>query len=644
MLKKKLLEIETEPFNNKWLEEDSSFIIKAKTQLVKFYKNKRAERIYTADFYSKKTKKIEFRFFSNKKVFHVWDCKEKKWRKNRVCSYFNYHSFSDADKETNIITKNFFKKYITWHDTTNGIIDQYQSSLIDEAIEKARIAEKERLQRHINLFPSYPRDFKKYLKTVVFKDNKYIIYKSKQKGEKTRKGKCTWCNKEIEIPKEIRHKSEGICPKCKSKITYIHQTHIKSTDNKAKVSIAFKKDDMLLIKWLDVIRTLDANAKPYFKYKEFAWYIKTKEREYSYKISNDYYWGHAGEIVKSNYIELSDAYLYPNNLDGIFDRKKYNNVDIKKFAQNAGEFSLIRFLEKCERYKFIEYLIKMGLYNLAKNTYGLNVYGKNVEEILEISKQYIYLYKRFNITSKEHELIKTISSKESINPDKICTIRELLSKTKYHDNRTIIKLTKYMTVTKLNNYIKKQSKIYKNKSYSNLITTYNDYIGMCKQIGYDIESNKIKYPKKLIDKHDEIVKMIKIQQNKSKDLKIRQLSKIYNSKYSFSNKNYIIKAPDSYGEIITEGNKLEICVGTYSSYTDNHIEGSSIILFIRKKEEPTIPFFTMEIDRRTNEIVQCQGYKHKDYTRDNKVKEFVNIYKKKLNNMKKQKNRIKISA
>ena len=83
---------------------------------------------------------------------------------------------------------------------------------------------------------------------------------------------------------------------------------------------------------------------------------------------------------------------------------------------------------------------------------------------------------------------------------------------------------------------------------------------------------------------------------------------------------YIIIPPLGVNGFIREGELLNHCLGTVT-YADRHVSGSSFILFIRKIEEPEIPYLTVEISAKWG-ILQVRGFKNTDPPQ--KILEFVN--------------------
>jgi len=73
-------------------------------------------------------------------------------------------------------------------------------------------------------------------------------------------------------------------------------------------------------------------------------------------------------------------------------------------------------------------------------------------------------------------------------------------------------------------------------------------------------------------------------------------------KYNYHNGEFMVTYPKGPTDLIEEGAKLKHCVGNYIDIVSN---GGTTILFIRKVNEPSKSFFTLEI--RGNSIRQCHG-------------------------------------
>lgn len=144
--------------------------------------------------------------------------------------------------------------------------------------------------------------------------------------------------------------------------------------------------------------------------------------------------------------------------------------------------------------------------------------------------------------------------------------------------------------------------------YKNL---YIDYLYMRTIVPSEETRNFRLIPK---DKHDLVYLHDKIMETHRHYLTSRQkeqliiVNKNYHDYYydkakafEYENDNYVIKACDELSELITEGETLHHCVG---SYTDSVSQGHEYILFLRKKESLNVPYFTIDLtpDKRVRQI------------------------------------------
>lgn len=77
--------------------------------------------------------------------------------------------------------------------------------------------------------------------------------------------------------------------------------------------------------------------------------------------------------------------------------------------------------------------------------------------------------------------------------------------------------------------------------------------------------------------------------------------------WEYEDDNYVIRLPIDGNEIVNEGGRQRICIGGYVS---SHSSGSTNLFFIRKKNDPSIPFYAIEMNN-SMEIVQIHGYCNK---------------------------------
>ena len=89
--------------------------------------------------------------------------------------------------------------------------------------------------------------------------------------------------------------------------------------------------------------------------------------------------------------------------------------------------------------------------------------------------------------------------------------------------------------------------------------------------------------------------------------------------YEYENEHFMIVVPKRRVDIVTEGECLHHCV---AGYAVRHIRRTTTILFVRKKEAPDAPFYTIEVDVN-NVVVQVHGMFNKWIGNDPDAARFV---------------------
>lgn len=190
---------------------------------------------------------------------------------------------------------------------------------------------------------------------------------------------------------------------------------------------------------------------------------------------------------------------------------------------------------------------------------------------------------------------------------------------------TLFCLIENYGVNNIRNYIEKIYKyieFYGKKDIfelMNVFISYDDYIVTARELRkHGINSFSWSIPTERIEEyHDRALSMYITINNQNKIAMVEESFNIQKKKwekYKFIKQDYSILPPESPMEIILEGDILHHCVGTY---LDKIANGETIVLFVRRTEEPDKPFYTLEI--RNNEVRQCHGFANCDMTEDIKI-------------------------
>lgn len=152
------------------------------------------------------------------------------------------------------------------------------------------------------------------------------------------------------------------------------------------------------------------------------------------------------------------------------------------------------------------------------------------------------------------------------------------------------------------------------------ITLLNDYVRMCEEMSclYD------KYPKSLKLVHDVTLRnysFVTSDEDRDKFAKIIT-NKVY-TKLEYEGKDFVIRVPSSIEEIVNDAKTLHHCG---DSYIRPLLDERTMLLFMRRKDEPDKPWVTIEINTWGNTVMQYAGFD--DMVTDKDVDERIAEWKK----------------
>lgn len=92
-----------------------------------------------------------------------------------------------------------------------------------------------------------------------------------------------------------------------------------------------------------------------------------------------------------------------------------------------------------------------------------------------------------------------------------------------------------------------------------------------------------------------------------------------------------IRPVDSVKEITLEGERQDNCV---AGYAKRHAEGRTVIFVLRRANDPTKNWYTVELIPETLFVRQCRGYKNREATPE--AQAFVDAWVERLKNIRDQ--------
>lgn len=448
---------------------------------------------------------------------------------------------------------------------------------------------------------------------------------------------CSYCNKRYtagfsticEDGYTLKHRDPARCPECNHTGTLYHENKGRKTLEEWKNVIVWKKTDHnhVYAQGLSIRKSFINIEECYeeLEYYESVRYLFTPGEVRIFK--RHFYYGTYGwyepkskmiEPFPSGFTGHKDYYFINDSvLDNTF--MKYSRP-IKYISKHNGAWLMKDMKYMCwyVMHPSTEMFIKLGLIDFVKDALSgkphkrhINWDGKTPTEAFK--KLSAHEFREFLKTDKKCDLYESyVKLREHTKKVSFREMYELQQLVGSWTSRTLYELLEHhqISLTQAINYIKKQNI----DRLSEAIFAWRDYLKQAEQLNYDMENKQVICPKNLFEAHTTATAILNQMKTDIEKKEMKELTKKLKDKYSFEFENLIIKVPESMQEIIYEGKMLQHCVG---GYAERHAKGKVIILFVRKKSEPDVPYFTIEIGQRKtvegkiiDHIVQCHGFKN----------------------------------
>ncbi len=292
---------------------------------------------------------------------------------------------------------------------------------------------------------------------------------------------------------------------------------------------------------------------------------------------------------------------------------------------------LVRYLAVYNVYPFIEKIAKVGWTDLAESaieealTLKLTDFdekGNTLNEVLGLPKLLVkFLSERTDDRPQKHNL-NDLRLFYKIDPN--VTVEDLKWCSEHKIYPSMLKEIIEMLGISVHQACEYLERVRVSQCFvpAGAATEWRDYLKACQTIDVDLTDKTARYPSSLKREHDRAVFKQKIILDEKKEQIFREICRNYGGKYMFADEQYQIVVPDSMQDLFEEGRKLNHCVGQYA---DRIVAGTSCICFIRKREEPDAPYFTVEIYPAQDRIAQIHGLSNRDVDakRDVGLKDFL---------------------
>lgn len=522
----------------------------------------------------------------------------------------------------------------TEEDSVEDAVNAWQARV--RARENLKRAErrKEDWDRMMDLIPEKPADFAQWAEGEGTIDDNFLLFK---RQGKTSEVYCTYCGATYETTEKMLHnagrkthwgyerKHRGFCRECRNYFdtkSWRKQDRLRTSSWVVLPQVAGGYISM---------RSFEV-AKKFLKKTALGGEEKWEEETYIREDSRIFTDPQSFESVDSFRWEIVDSisrteacWRRVRGTDYSRSRYPYQIQFGNMYMRNAEEIcraaGMQKFLyEKCQgsqhdspqrmlieiaKKKYIEYLYKAGLNRVAEAAISkswmkcmkLKEDARNLKELLGIDGQMLRTMKDID---GHYEMIETLREiarrKEKVDIETLKAMNE----SEVFIGHLLTEKTG-MTVQRTMNYLKKQA-ARENKSLPGILAEYRDYLSIAERLGYDTKDEIIcRTPdlKRMHDRYSEHYNQHKDQiEERNADKKyagIKEGSEKNIKHFHYEKEGLLILVPGSASDIIREGREQHHCVGASNLYMERMQKGESYILFLRKKEEPEKPYYTLEV-------------------------------------------------
>lgn len=152
-------------------------------------------------------------------------------------------------------------------------------------------------------------------------------------------------------------------------------------------------------------------------------------------------------------------------------------------------------------------------------------------------------------------------------------------------------------------YLDRQEKRYRRRWWP---TYLSDYWDMAEALGEDLSDRDVMWPQNLGTAHDRMAERKKTEAAERRKESFQQRYERM-KKYAFEDGNILIRPCETEDELISEGKALHHCV---ASYAERHARGELTIFFIRRKNEPDKPWYTLNFNEKTLTVTENRGLRN----------------------------------
>lgn len=508
--------------------------------------------------------------------------------------------------------------------------------------EKAKLTEenrKKRIVKRMQGIENAPQEFFDWVYDDVLAAAPWFYRYDRKKQQK---GFCGSCNKQGVLEK-VKHDAERICPRCGGKVRLVnvnaYRAGYSSNDNVSCSTTAIyteRHGDEFLSRFFylensfrykdgqtfkKAKRSTVERCKDHHEYRRTFWRIsngKAVEKEHYFYNSYRDEWERIPPRRAEQDRELGP--LYPGNIIEItqsIDLPRVRNMDLRELCLINKARTPAQMFNAVSMCPAIESMAKMGLNNVARRYLDVAYYDKVPElecspaKLLGINKDVLAEFIKIDVTWQQLAFWRNNKLKLSDMDD----FRLLCAryKQKYFEIGNL--MNNYgISLRAAMNYIEKQRSFV--KTYPSILMYWSDYLATARLLDMDLSNHNVKFPRNVKTEHDRCADLYAINKNKNLEMALQRRGELLD-KLIYSDDNFIIGPLHTSSDFVRESSVLNHCVKTY---INRCAEGNTNIFGLRKKSDPDMPYFTVNIDN-DGKLIQNRG--KSNCSPPTEVREFV---------------------
>ena len=511
-------------------------------------------------------------------------------------------------------------------------VDSFEWRVNQKKYQRTYERKVKRIDEEMAKVPLLPEKLETWLQSTVFQEE-YIF--TEKKNNRVYYG-CTACSATSWRKKGWKNNEQINCPKCG------HLVRVKSRKKREIKVVPVVVMQIMDDAWVE--RQLTTRCDWSFGEKKIDVFeeiraIVPRRRAWGKVYYGQYYERDETEqdFWTSNRINRrwKESLLYPENLKEVYAYNGWCRNGMETLAEKNIKFNVNRYVTQMRKMDWAEYLVKAGLINLVRelvNEYYwgmpdcINESGTTLREFLKLNGDRTSRMRRIDGSLLALKWLQYEQRHEKRITQE--TLAYLMEKNIYPRNCEDL-LESVGSVNRMVNYLKKQKE-------KNTLNLWDDYIRMAREEGFDVTDDIVRLPRNLRARHDELVEIRQERADRERMKREKEKYKKLNgeifkhlqeaARFYWENDEYVFIPAGKCEELIKEGRELHHCVGSSTRYMEKMAEGSSWIIFLRKKDDLNEAYYTLEMDMKKDEVIQF--YSEFDRQPDKeKIQKLLKTYK-----------------